>query len=130
MTYIAFLFLTHKILTFTQIDNESWALTPEGQDLVSTGSHEAKFYNAVPESGIDIKTLQGLMGAAYGFGQGKAFKNKWVKKDGANIVRIVCFSTVLILPRLARLSIKHRSIYSVLRLVDLAMVSRTIPRES
>jgi hypothetical protein len=35
------------------------------------------------------------MGDSYGFGQGKAFKNKWVKKDGAMIVRIVCLSKKL-----------------------------------
>jgi phenylalanyl-tRNA synthetase alpha chain len=80
-----------QILTFTQIDHDSWALTAEGKDLATSGSHEAKFYNAVPDCGIEIKTLQGVMGDSYGFGQGKAFKNKWVKKDGAMIVRIVCF---------------------------------------
>ena len=36
-----------------------------------------------------MQKLKELLGADYAFGQGKAFKNKWVKKEGDMILRIV-----------------------------------------
>ncbi|KAL3901085.1 MAG: hypothetical protein SGCHY_000872 [Lobulomycetales sp.] len=76
-----------EILSFTQIDRESWILSAEGKQLAASGSHEALYFNAVPEDGIELKLLQEKVGASFAFGQGKAFKNKWVKKDGTRIVR-------------------------------------------
>ncbi|KAJ2897793.1 Phenylalanyl-tRNA synthetase, beta subunit, cytoplasmic [Coemansia aciculifera] len=78
--------VTCKILT-----NEVWSIEPEGQDQLDNGSYEARIFNAVPagEQGASIDELKTKFGAVANLGQGKGFKNKWIKKSGDRIVRIV-----------------------------------------
>jgi len=52
--------LTSKdMVTYKQIENEKWNVTAEGNEIVETGSHEAKVFNAIPEGeeGISIADL-------------------------------------------------------------------------
>ena len=82
-----------QMIEYSSIDKEILIPTTEGSLLINQGSHEAVFFNSIPDSGIEISSLSSLLGPAYAFGQAKAFKNKWVKKNGSlllkNVVSIV-----------------------------------------
>jgi phenylalanyl-tRNA synthetase alpha chain len=84
--------LTSKdMVIYKQIENEKWNVTDEGNEIVETGSHEAKVFNAIPEGeeGISIAELNAKVGPSAKIGQGKAFKNKWISKKGNCLVRNV-----------------------------------------
>jgi len=84
--------LTSKdMVTYKQIENEKWNVTDEGNEIVETGSHEAKVFNAIPEGeeGISIADLNAKVGPSAKIGQGKAFKIKWIAKKGNCVVRNV-----------------------------------------
>ncbi|KAF9958190.1 Phenylalanyl-tRNA synthetase, beta subunit, cytoplasmic [Mortierella alpina] len=79
-----------EMITYTTIELDHFNLTAEGNEIADSGSHEAKVFNAVdPVNGIAIAELAKLLGASAKIGQGKAFKNKWIKKDGDKLVREV-----------------------------------------
>ncbi|KAJ1937473.1 Phenylalanyl-tRNA synthetase, beta subunit, cytoplasmic, partial [Linderina macrospora] len=77
-------------VTYSTLSSEVWTLTPEGQDQLDNGSYEARIYNAVPEGdeGITVDELKTKFGNVANLGQGKGFKNKWIKKNGNSIVRL------------------------------------------
>ncbi|KAF9971470.1 Phenylalanyl-tRNA synthetase, beta subunit, cytoplasmic [Actinomortierella ambigua] len=78
-----------EMVTYTTIEKDLFVLTAEGNEIADTGSHEAKVFNAVdPQNGITIADLAKLLGASAKIGQGKAFKNKWIKKDGDKLIRV------------------------------------------
>ncbi|KAL0089429.1 tRNA synthetases class II core domain (F)-domain-containing protein [Phycomyces blakesleeanus] len=79
------------MVDYSPIELEFWTLTEEGEQVAKDGSHEARVFAAVPsgEQGIPIAELQARLGEAAKIGQGKAFKNKWISKKGANLVRLV-----------------------------------------
>ncbi|PVU92954.1 hypothetical protein BB559_003526 [Furculomyces boomerangus] len=80
-----------EMISFTTIEKERWILTAEGKDIVDHGSHEARVFAAIPsgDEGIEIASLQSLLGASAKIGQGKAFQNKWISKNGTKLVRLV-----------------------------------------
>lgn len=72
----------------------SHVLTPEGGQIVLEGSHEARVWSALPPKGEgkpltpkDLKTKVGDETAKVG--QGRAFKNGWIGKEGDGLVRLV-----------------------------------------
>ncbi|KAJ9050715.1 Phenylalanyl-tRNA synthetase, beta subunit, cytoplasmic [Entomophthora muscae] len=83
--------LSREMVQYEVIENEIWVLSEEGSEIAEQGSHEAKVFYAVPatEAGLPISELPKLIGDAAKVGQGRAFKNKWIKKDGTNLVRQV-----------------------------------------
>ncbi|KAJ1868925.1 Phenylalanyl-tRNA synthetase, beta subunit, cytoplasmic, partial [Coemansia sp. RSA 486] len=78
-------------VTYETITSEVWSIEPEGQDQLKNGSYEARIYDAVPagEQGISIADLNAKFGKMANLGMGKGFQNKWIKKNGANVVRLV-----------------------------------------
>lgn len=81
-----------EMITFETIEKEEAGLTDEAQGIVKDGSHEAKVYDAVCKSlgGLKISDLARAVGAASAkVGQGKAFKEGWIKKDGDKLVKAV-----------------------------------------
>ncbi|KAI8056984.1 tRNA synthetases class II core domain (F)-domain-containing protein [Syncephalis plumigaleata] len=83
--------MSNEIVNYQPIEREVWQLTEEGRDIAENGSHEAKVFYAVPQGdkGISIAELQALLGPTAKIGQGQAFKNKWIGKNGSNLVRLV-----------------------------------------
>ncbi|ODQ77929.1 hypothetical protein BABINDRAFT_15266 [Babjeviella inositovora NRRL Y-12698] len=73
-----------SMITFSIIEKESWKLTSEGEEVVSEGSHEFRLLAEVTKhlEGLDISKVSKVLGPAGKLGQGKAFKNGWIKKDG------------------------------------------------
>ncbi|KAJ2033105.1 Phenylalanyl-tRNA synthetase, beta subunit, cytoplasmic [Coemansia sp. RSA 922] len=82
---------SHEMVTYKILTTEVWSVDPEGQDQLDNGSYEARIFYAVPagEQGVSINELKTKFGAIANLGQGKGFKNKWIKKSGDNIVRLV-----------------------------------------
>ncbi|OLL24046.1 Phenylalanine--tRNA ligase alpha subunit [Neolecta irregularis DAH-3] len=65
-----------NMIVYSHLEKEIWSLTREGGECLESGSHEARVFNAVEQS------LGGL-GPSAKFGQGAAFKNGWIQKDGS-----------------------------------------------
>ncbi|KAL8896217.1 MAG: hypothetical protein Q9207_007810 [Kuettlingeria erythrocarpa] len=89
---------SRSMIIYRQIDREEASLTPEAEGIAAEGSHEAKVFEAVRQAmdGLKIADLpvrrlnctparldsQGIVGKESAkVGQGKAFKEGWIKKD-------------------------------------------------
>lgn len=69
-------------------------LSDEGLSIVQHGSHEARVWSALAEKdqGAPVTPLElkkSLGDEIAKVGQGKAFKNKWIGKQGDGLVRLV-----------------------------------------
>jgi phenylalanyl-tRNA synthetase alpha chain len=73
---------SRNMIEYESLVIERWVLTSEGKSISDTGSHEARVYHAVPagSEGISIADLTELVGDCAKFGQGAAFKLKWISK--------------------------------------------------
>ncbi|KAL8811626.1 MAG: hypothetical protein Q9223_000131 [Gallowayella weberi] len=75
---------SREIVLYRQIDREEAHLTSEAQGIAAQGSHEAKVFEAVRQAvdGLKIADLPAIVGKESAkVGQGKAFKEGWIKKD-------------------------------------------------
>ena len=82
------------MLTYDTHETMSHVLTPEGYSIALNGSHEARVWAALPPKGqgkpVTPKELEQLVGAEVAkIGQGRAFKNKWIAKEGDGLVKLV-----------------------------------------
>ncbi|KIW70361.1 phenylalanine-tRNA ligase, alpha subunit [Phialophora macrospora] len=77
---------SREFIEAEQIDRLQLVLTKEGQDIAENGSNGARVFEAVRKAleGLKIKDLPAAVGDANvaKFGQGDAFKLKWVRKEG------------------------------------------------
>lgn len=69
-------------------------LSPEGAQLAEQGSHEARVWNALPMKGEGLGLTVPQLRVAVGdesakIGQGRAFKNGWIGKEGDTLVKLV-----------------------------------------
>ncbi|KAJ1918444.1 Phenylalanyl-tRNA synthetase, beta subunit, cytoplasmic [Mycoemilia scoparia] len=82
---------SRNMVAYKRLEEEVWDLTKEGQEIAENGSHEVRVFNFIPtgEEGIPLAEVQKNFGKIAAIGQGKAFKNKWIKKNGSNLVRLV-----------------------------------------
>lgn len=78
-------YVTNEIVTHS--------LTAEGEQIAAKGSHEARVWSAVPAPGgtpVSIRDLKSLVGEESAkIGQGRAFKNGWISKQGENLWKTV-----------------------------------------
>ncbi|KAL8923507.1 MAG: hypothetical protein Q9172_003114 [Xanthocarpia lactea] len=75
---------SREMIMYKQIDQEEANLTTEAEGIAAEGSHEAKVFEAVRQAvgGLKIADLPGLVGKETAkVGQGKAFKEGWIKKE-------------------------------------------------
>jgi phenylalanyl-tRNA synthetase alpha chain len=70
------------------ISSTFWELTAEGTEIATKGSAEFQVFQAVPEGGINVGELNAKLGDVAKIGMGPCMKNKWLKKEGENIVRL------------------------------------------
>jgi phenylalanyl-tRNA synthetase alpha chain len=73
------------------------ALTPEGSQIAQEGSHEARVWTVLPKKGqgapVTPAQLKQLVGEDTAkVGQGRAFKNGWISKEGDGLVKLVRIS--------------------------------------
>ncbi len=74
----------------TTFNPEAFVLTGEGNSIVASGSHEFLVWSALGKDPITAKALEGIVGGEVAkIGQGKAMRNKWIKKEGDGFVRAV-----------------------------------------
>lgn len=78
---------THEVFTHV--------LTPEGAQIAREGSHEARVWSVLPEKGQGPPLAPGQLKQLVGdeaskVGQGRAFKNGWIVKEGDGLVKLVC----------------------------------------
>lgn len=83
------------MISYTTQETISHVLTQEGASIALNGSHEARVWTVLPAKGegepIPPKDLEKRVGAETAkLGQANAFKKKWITKEGAGLVRIVC----------------------------------------
>jgi phenylalanyl-tRNA synthetase alpha chain len=88
------------MVNYTTQEVHSHSLTPEGEQIAEQGSHEARVWAAVPDkdSGttLPISDLKNKVGdESAKVGQGRAFKNGWVGKQGDGLIRLVRTSGAL-----------------------------------
>lgn len=76
--------LSRSMIKYKAIERDQWTLTKEGEEIVNKGSHEYRLLSEVINSleGLKIADVPKKLGKAGSLGQGKAFKNGWIKKDG------------------------------------------------
>ncbi|KAF8630340.1 hypothetical protein AX15_002990 [Amanita polypyramis BW_CC] len=72
----------------------SHVLTSEGVRIVQDGSHEARVWSVLPEKGrgtpLTPNQLKQIVGESISkVGQGRAFKNGWIAKEGDGLVKLV-----------------------------------------
>ncbi|KAL2271537.1 hypothetical protein VTJ83DRAFT_908 [Remersonia thermophila] len=84
---------SRSMVAYEQVEREEAFLEPEAETIVAHGSHEARVFEAVRQAldGLSIQDLESKIGDknVTKIGQGKAFKEKWIKKDGAKLVALV-----------------------------------------
>lgn len=73
----------------------SHVLTQEGAQIALEGSHEARVWGILPMKGegapLTVKAVQEAVGKeSASFGQGRAFKAKWIGKEGDGLVKLAC----------------------------------------
>ena len=71
------------------ITSSFWVLTDEGSEIAAKGSPEFQVYQAIPSEGINVNDLNASLGNTAKIGLGPCMKNKWLKKDGDIILRIM-----------------------------------------
>ncbi|KAF2090051.1 phenylalanyl-tRNA synthetase alpha chain [Saccharata proteae CBS 121410] len=78
---------SRQMVAYETSESEQVVLTKEGQMISDEGSHEWKVWDAVRKHGkVNIKELPSLVNADTKVGQGNAFRNKWIKKEGDALV--------------------------------------------
>lgn len=81
------------MISYTINEQFVHVLTEEGSQIAREGSHEARVWAAAPLQGnpplklVDLKVRVG--DDAFKVGQGRAFKNGWIRKEGDGIVKLV-----------------------------------------
>jgi phenylalanyl-tRNA synthetase alpha chain len=81
---------SRNMVEYETRETEVVLLSDEGTQIVKEGSHEYKVWDAVRQNGkVKVKDMPNIVGAASAkVGQGNAFKNKWIKKDGEDLVLV------------------------------------------
>ena len=81
-----------EYVTSTELTQSFYTLSKEASDVVTNGSQEILVLAALieaGESGMSMPDLQSKVGKAVcKIGMGNCMKNKWAKKDGANLVAL------------------------------------------
>jgi phenylalanyl-tRNA synthetase alpha chain len=82
------------MITYETHEVSSHTLSPEGAQIALEGSHEARVWAALALKGegapLPPQQLKAEVGdEAARVGQGRAFKNGWIGKEGDGLVKLV-----------------------------------------
>lgn len=85
-----------QMIKFETHENVAHVSTLEGAQIISEGSHEARVWGALPAKGTGVPLTPAQLKKQVGeeaskVGQGRAFKNGWVGKEGDGLVQLVRF---------------------------------------
>lgn len=87
-----------EMVTSSQKQVDSLALTPEGEEMAQDGSYEYRVWTVLGDSEEpqDLKQLSARLGDNVAkVGQLNAFKEKWLRKEGTGFVRNVRLNKVM-----------------------------------
>ncbi|KAK0206376.1 phenylalanine-tRNA ligase [Desarmillaria ectypa] len=84
--------LSREMIKYETCEVFTHVLTPEGASIAKKGSHEARVWSALPVKGwgtpVTPQLLKKLVGDEIAkVGQGRAFKNGWIGKEGDGFVK-------------------------------------------
>jgi phenylalanyl-tRNA synthetase alpha chain len=82
------------MIYFESHENVVHVSTAEGAQIINEGSHEARVWAALPAKGNGVPLTPAELKKKVGeeaskVGQGRAFKNGWIGKDGEGLVKLV-----------------------------------------
>ncbi|KAI5960294.1 FRS2 [Candida pseudojiufengensis] len=81
---------SREMIKFNKIETDHWILTKEAEDYLKAGATpEIQVVDEVLKAqleGLTLNDLKTKLGSTGIIGQGKAFKNKWLKKDGNKLI--------------------------------------------
>ncbi|KAJ7044484.1 phenylalanine-tRNA ligase [Mycena alexandri] len=85
--------LSRDMVKFETHEIVSYALTADGSQSALNGSHEARVWSALPTKGqgapVTVVQLKKQVGdKTVDVGQGRAFKNGWIGKEGDGLVKL------------------------------------------
>lgn len=84
---------SRSMVIYEQIERQEAILEAEAEEIVQHGSHEARVFDAVHKAlgGLSISDLETAIGDknVTKVGQGKAFREKWIKKEDNKLVALV-----------------------------------------
>lgn len=87
-----------QMITYETHENIFHVPTTEGTHILQNGSHEARVWSVLPMKGqgnpltpVELKREVGNETASVG--QGRAFKNGWIGKEGNGLVKLVSLSS-------------------------------------
>ena len=91
--------LIMQMISYDAHETSSHILTPEGAQIILEGSHEARVWAALPAKGegdpVGGRELKQKVGdEAAKIGQGRAFKNNWIAKEGSGFVKVVSHAVI------------------------------------
>ena len=78
-----------EMIVFSKIETDKWVLTKEAEQYLKAGATpEVQVVDEVLKAleGLTISQLKEKLGPMGAVGQGKAFKNKWLSKDGDKLI--------------------------------------------
>ncbi|KAH3682561.1 hypothetical protein WICPIJ_006473 [Wickerhamomyces pijperi] len=79
--------LARAKIAYKTIEKEQCNLTEEAQDIVKNGSHEFRLLETISKlQSLKIAEVSNVLGPAGKMGQGKAFKNGWISKNGDELI--------------------------------------------
>lgn len=87
-------FIASQIITYESHETSSHVPTHEGEQILKDGSHEARVWSALPMKAqgapLTLEQLKKVVGDETAkVGQGRAFKNGWIAKDGNGFIKLV-----------------------------------------
>ncbi|XP_069942001.1 phenylalanine--tRNA ligase alpha subunit isoform X2 [Cherax quadricarinatus] len=77
-----------NVINVKQIALKTWECTDEGNNLATSGSHEARLFNSLPPEGRSLTDIKASFPNS-NFALGAAMKNKWLKKEGEKVIPAV-----------------------------------------
>lgn len=85
------------MITYETHEVVSHVLTAEGAQIANEGSHEARVWSALPMQGAGTPVTPDQLKKEVGdeaakVGQGRAFRNRWIGKEGDGLVKLVGIS--------------------------------------
>lgn len=79
----------NEMVNFSKLETDKWLLTAEAESFIASGATpEVAVVDEVLKSlnALTIGELKEKLGAVGAVGQGKAFKNKWLTKEGDKLI--------------------------------------------
>lgn len=88
--------LARSMIQYQTLEKEVYALSEEGEDILKNGSYEYRLLELITSKveGLKLAEVGPILGKNGSIGQARAFKNKWLTKNGDTLVSNYSSSTL------------------------------------